>query len=64
MIADCHIYDRHVPVVEKLIEREPYEAPKFILDKTVTDFYAFTPDSVRLEGYKAHPLEDKIPVAV
>ena len=64
VIADCHIYDRHVPVVEKLIEREPYEAPEFILDKTITDFYAFTPDSVRLEGYKAHPLEDKIPVAV
>ena len=50
--------------VEELIAREPYEAPKFTLDPSVTDFYAFTPDSVRLEGYRAHPLEGKIPVAV
>ena len=64
VIADCHIYDRHVPVVEKLLEREPYDAPKFILDQSITNFYDFTPDSVRLEGYQAHPLEEKIPVAV
>ena len=64
VIADCHIYDRHVPVVEDLISRTPYDAPRFSLDPSVTDFYAFTPDSVRLEGYQAHPLEGKIPVAV
>ena len=64
VIADAHIYDRHVPVVEELIARKPYAAPKFTLDPTVTDFYAFTPDSVKLEGYQAHPLEQKIPVAV
>jgi len=64
VIADCHIYDRHVPVVEELIARMPYDAPKFALDPSVTDFYAFTPESVRLEGYRAHPLEGKIPVAV
>jgi len=64
VIADCHIYDRHVPVVEELIARAPYPAPKFTLDPAVTDFYAFTPDSVELEGYQAHPLEGKIPVAV
>ncbi|OUQ24025.1 thymidylate synthase [Flavonifractor sp. An135] len=64
VIADAHIYDRHVPIVEKLLEREPYPAPQFRLDKTVTDFYAFTPQSVSLEGYQAHPLEDKIPVAI
>ena len=64
VIADAHIYDRHVPIVEKLLEREPYPAPQFRLDKTVTDFYAFTPQSVSLEGYQAHPLDEKIPVAI
>ena len=64
VIADAHIYDRHVPIVEKLLEREPYPAPQFRLDKSVTDFYAFTPQSVSLEGYQAHPREDKIPVAI
>ena len=64
VIADCHIYDRHVPVVEEIIARQPYDAPKFTLDPAVTDFYAFTKDSVRLEGYQAHPLDAKIPVAV
>ena len=64
VIADCHIYDRHVPVVEELIARTPFDAPKFSLDKSVTDFYRFTPASVTLEGYQAHPLEGKIPVAV
>ena len=65
VIADAHIYDRHVPVVEELIARKPFDAPKFTLDPSVTDFYAFTPDSVKLEGYQAHPLDPKlIPVAV
>ena len=64
VIADCHIYDRHVPVVEELIARTPFNAPKFSLDRSITDFYDFTPASVTLEGYQAHPLEGKIPVAV
>ncbi len=64
VIADCHIYDRHVPIVEELIAREPFGAPRFRLDGKVTDFYDFTPDSVALEGYQAHPLDQKIPVAV
>ena len=55
---------KFVPVVEELIARTPYDAPKFILDPEVTDFYAFTPASVKLEGYQAHPLDQKIPVAV
>ena len=64
MIADAHIYDRHVPVVEEIIAREPYEAPKLWIDPDVTDFYAFTRDSFRLEGYRFHPLDTPIPVAV
>ncbi len=64
VIADAHIYDRHVPVVEEIIARPPFEAPKLWLDPDITDFYAFTKDSFKLEGYEAHPLEGKIPVAV
>ena len=64
VIADCHIYDRHVPMVEEMLEKKPFEAPKFILDPSVTNFYDFTPDSVKLEGYQAHPVPGKIPVAV
>ena len=64
VIADCHIYDRHVPMVEELLEKKPFDAPKFSLDPSITDFYAFTPDSVKLEGYQAHPVPGKIPVAV
>lgn len=64
VIADAHIYDRHVPIVEELISRKPFDAPVFRLDPDVTDFYAFTPDSVTLEGYQCHPLDQPIPVAV
>ena len=64
VIADCHIYDRHIPMVEEMLETKPFDAPKFILDPNVKDFYDFTPDSVKLEGYQAHPVPGKIPVAV
>ena len=64
VIADAHIYDRHVPIVEQLLTRKPYPAPKLWLDPAVTDFYAFTPDHLRLEGYQCHPLDQAIPVAV
>ena len=64
VIADAHIYDRHVSIVEELIKREPYDAPKFVLDKSITDFYKFTPDSVHFEDYKYHEFTEKIPVAI
>ena len=64
VIADAHIYDRHVGVVERLLEREPFEAPELWVDPAVEDFYAFTRDSFRLEGYQYHTLDEKIPVAV
>ena len=64
VIADAHIYDRHVPVVEELIARKPYDAPSFWIDPGVKDFYAFTKESVKLEGYQFHPLDQPIPVAV
>ena len=64
VIADAHIYDRHVPVVEEIIALKPYDAPKLWMDSAVTDFYDFTTESFRLEGYEAWPLAAKIPVAV
>ena len=64
VIADAHIYDRHVPVVEELLRREPYPAPRVTLDPAVTDFYAFTKGSFTVEGYQYHELEGKIPVAI
>ena len=64
VIADAHIYDRHVSVVEQLIERKPFDAPTLWIDREIDDFYAFTKDSLKLEGYQGHPLEEKIPVAV
>lgn len=64
VIADAHIYDRHVPIVESIIDKEPYDPPVFRLDPAVDDFYAFTKDSVTLEGYRYHELDIAIPVAV
>ncbi len=64
VIADAHIYDRHVPAIEKIIANEPLPAPKFYIDTDTRDFYAFTRDSFRLENYQFHPFTDKIEVAV
>ena len=64
VIADAHIYDRHVPIVEKMLQQAPREAPKFTVDPSVTDFYAFTKNSFSLEGYDPAPFDDKIPVAI
>ena len=63
-LADAHIYDRHVPIIEKMLKKEPRPAPKFVIDPSVTDFYRFTRDSFSLEGYDPQPFEDKIPVAI
>ena len=64
VIADAHIYDRHVPIIEDLISRQPFEAAKFTLDSSVDDFYKFTRDSFNLENYQYHEFTHKIPVAV
>ena len=63
VIADCHIYDRHVPIVEQMIKQEPKPAPKLIIDPDVHDFYDFTPDNFKLEGYDPYPFDHKIEVA-
>ena len=64
VIADAHIYDRHVELVKELITRQPLPAPQFETDRSVTDFYAFTRDSFKLTGYKYHEFDGKIPVAI
>ena len=64
VIADAHLYDRHIPIVQEVIANKPKKAPKLIIDPSVTDFYDFTVDSFRLENYEFTPLETKIPVAV
>lgn len=64
VIADAHIYDRHVPIVEKMLEREPLPAPKFVMNPDIKNFYDFTVNDFSLEGYEFHKLEDKIPVAI
>ncbi len=64
VIADAHIYDRHVPIVRELIARETYEAPVFWLNPEVHDFYQFTREDVRLDNYVTGPQVKDIPVAV
>ena len=64
VIADAHIYDRHIPIIEQLITREPFPAPKFILNPDVKHFYDFTPDDVKLEGYQFGEQIKNIPIAI
>ncbi len=64
VIADAHIYDRHIPLVRELITRETYEAPKFLLNPDVHDFYQFTRQDVRVDNYMAGPQIENIPVAI
>ncbi len=64
VIADAHIYDRHIPLIKELISRKPLKAPKFILNPDKKHFYDFTKDDVSLENYNTHPQIIDIPVAV
>lgn len=64
VIADAHIYDRHVPMVKELLSLEPYPAPKLWINPDVKDFYTFTVDDFKLVDYKCHEFNKKIPVAV
>ncbi|MDE7047191.1 thymidylate synthase [Parablautia intestinalis] len=64
VIADAHIYDRHVPLIKELIERTHYPAPAFYLNPEVKDFYRFTRDDVRVENYVTGEQIKDIPVAI
>ena len=63
-IADCHIYDRHIPIIEELIKREQFEAPEYYLNEDVDDFYDFIPEDFKLINYNANKQIKNIPVAV
>jgi len=63
VIADAHIYDRHVDIVKRLIEKEPLPAPEMVVED-ITDFYKFTKNSFTVENYKYHEFDEKIPVAI
>jgi len=64
VIADAHIYDRHIPVIEEMIKRPQYPAPKFRLNPDVKDFYDFTVDDIIIEDYEKNPQIKNIPVAI
>ena len=64
VIADAHIYDRHIPAVKQMLENPEYPAPKFIINPDVKDFYDFKVEDFVLEDYKATPLGTKLEVAV
>lgn len=64
VIADAHIYDRHIPIVKEIIENPQYPAPEFVMNKDIKDFYAFTKDDFKLVGYEASKKKYDIPVAI
>ena len=64
VIADSHIYDRHIPIVKELITRPTHPAPKFYMNPDVKDFYDFTLDDFRIEDYETGPQIKNIPIAI
>ncbi len=64
VIADAHIYDRHIPIIKELIARETYEAPTFWINPEVKDFYKFTTDDFRLDNYVTGEQVKDIPIAI
>lgn len=64
VIADAHIYDRHIPVIKELIKRPGYDAPVFKMNDKITNYYDFTVDDFSLEGYRHGEKISNIPVAI
>ena len=64
VISDAHIYDRHVPIVERIIKNPTFPAPKFKINKDVKNFYDFTVDDFELENYEYNELKEKLEVAI
>ena len=65
VIADAHIYDRHVPIIQKMLkENKTYPAPKFIMNKEVKNFYDFKLEDFKLEGYEYSTIDEKLEVAI
>lgn len=64
VIADAHIYDRHIPAVKEMLNNPEYPAPKFWINPEIKNFYDFKVEDFRLEGYEATPLSEKLEVAI
>lgn len=64
VISDAHIYDRHVPIIEELIEKEQHDAPILEIDKSINNFYDFAVDSFKLTNYEYNLFKVKVPIAV
>ena len=64
VVADAHIYDRHVPAVKEMLTKEPLPAPRVELNPEIKDFYQFTVDDIRVTDYQYHEFNYKIPVAI
>ncbi len=64
VIADAHIYDRHIPIVQRIIEHKRYGAPTMVIDKTVSDFYEFGPGSFSLKDYQYNVFDYEMEVSV
>jgi len=64
VIADAHIYDRHIPVIKKMMENPQYPAPKVIINPEVKDFYKFTVDDFQIIDYQYNKIEEKFEVAI
>lgn len=64
VIADAHIYDKHIPVIKEMIERPQFPAPKFRLNPEIKDFYDFTVDDIIIEDYEKNPQIKNIPIAI
>ena len=64
VIADAHLYDRHIPVVEKMLKNPTFDAPKLIVNPDVKDFYDFTVDDFKLVDYQYNKIDEKFEVAV
>ena len=64
VIADAHIYDRHIPQVERMLCGTEHPAPKLWINPDVKNFYDFTVDDFRLDDYEYEPFAERFEVAI
>ena len=64
VIADAHIYDRHVPIIQELIQQPQHDAPKLVIEQPLTDFYAVSKNDFKLDGYTYNEFDRVIEVAI
>ena len=64
MIADAHIYDRHIPIIEELIQRDEYPAPTVMLNPDIKNFYDFKTSDIVVSNYFTQQQIKDIPIAI